>query len=158
MLGVVRRYVPNRMEAEDLLQDGFVTIFTHIGDFRNEGSFEGWCRRIFVNAAIARVRRSGRLFDDSFDEGYMLPVDPHAFDSLSTADIMSAIGKLPAGYRTVLNLYAIDGYSHEEVAERLGISSATSRTQLLRARARLSEILSKDYDYIHNRNRDDNNG
>lgn len=148
MFGVVRRYVSDRAAAEDVLHDGFVTIFTKVGDWRGEGSFDGWCRRIFVNTALNFLRKKGNLGADE-DIGDLPPgkiggVEPQALERLSAQELKAAIDSLPEGYKTVLNLYAVEGYSHAEIAEMLGISEPTSRSQYLRAKARLAKIIAKE--------------
>ncbi len=143
MFGVCYRYAGNRETARDLLHDGFVTLYTKIGDFRGDGSFEGWVRRIFVTTALGYLRKNGSVWDERpADEMYGLQGDePSALERLSAEDLLRVIGRLPAGYRTVLNLYAVEGYSHREIAEMLHISENTSRSQYSRARSQLCRLL-----------------
>lgn len=135
MLGVCMRYTNNRAEAEDILQTGFVRVFTRMSSYRSEGSFEGWIRRIMVNTAIESFRRNKRMLhaEDIQELG-----EEHApaaeIDELAYEDLINIIQQLPAGYKIVFNMYAIEGYSHKEIAEELGISESTSKSQLLRAR------------------------
>lgn len=145
MFGVVRRYVNDRAAAEDLLHDGFVTLYTKIGDWRGEGSFDAWCRRIFVNVALSFLRKRSNLGAEE-DIGDLPPgriegVPPKALEELSAGELKAAIDSLPDGYRTVLNLYAVEGYSHAEIGEMLGIGESTSRSQYIRAKARLADKL-----------------
>ncbi len=145
MFGVVRRYVSERATAEDILHDGFVVLYTKIGEWRGEGPFDAWCRRIFVNAALSFLRRKSNLGAD-VDIGDLPPnriegVQPQALERLSTEELKRAIDELPDGYRMVLNLYAVEGYSHAEIGQMLGISEVTSRSQYIRAKARLAERL-----------------
>ena len=145
MFGVVRRYVSERAAAEDILHDGFVVLYTKIGEWRGEGPFQAWCRRILVNAALSFLRRKSNLGAD-VDIGDLPPnriegVQPQALERLSTEERKRANDELPDGYRTVLNLYAVEGYTHAEIGQMLGISEVTSRSQYIRAKARLAERL-----------------
>ncbi len=143
MMGICYRYVTDRDVARDLLHDGFITVFTKINDFRNEGSFEGWMRRVFVNTALGYIRKNhGKFQDEPVEEMYALNnADASVIDELAAENILNAIARLPAGYRTVLNMYAVEGYSHKEIAETLGISENTSRTQYMRAKQHLVKLL-----------------
>ncbi|MDR0954426.1 MAG: sigma-70 family RNA polymerase sigma factor [Rikenellaceae bacterium] len=146
MLGVCYRYVNNRETARDLLHDGFITVFTKIGDFRGEGSFEGWLRRIFVTTSLGYLRKNANFQEDArpVDEMYDLRHDgASALEAMSAQELVETIGQMPDGYRTVLNLYAVEGYSHKEIAELLHISEATSRSQYSRARTFLQKNLKK---------------
>lgn len=143
MYAICCRYIKDRAMAEDLLHDGFITLYTKIGDFRGEGSFEGWCKRIFVNTALGYLRKNNPLThtDDITEMGWIGASDATAIENLSTEDIHKLIEQLPEGYRVTLNLYAVEGYSHKEIAEIMGVSENTSRSQYSRARAKLIEIL-----------------
>lgn len=143
MLGVCYRYVKELQTAEDLLHDGFITIYTKINDFRGEGSFEGWCRRIFVNTALGYLRKKNPLDESApIDDMYWLKSDNvSAIEQMSTKELLELVNQLSDGYRTVLNMYAIEGYSHKEIGEELGISENTSRSQYFRARGRLMEMI-----------------
>lgn len=145
MYGICRRYVSERTEAEDVLHDGFVTLFTKIGEYRGEGSFEGWCRRIFVTSALSYLRRNKKMRQAEEIDQVVRFTDREAsaVERMSAEELLSSIAELPDGYRTILNLYAIEGYSHQEVAGMMNISEATSRSQYSRARVRLLEILKK---------------
>lgn len=135
MYGVCLRYARNPSDAADILQEGFMKVFTKLGQFQFQGSFEGWIRRIMVNTAL-RAYQKQRFEQESF--GYETlpesPVAPDAIASLSEAELLELIRKLPDGYRSVFNLVAIEGYSHAEAAEMLGIQESTSRSQLTKAR------------------------
>ncbi|UYZ64675.1 RNA polymerase sigma factor [Hymenobacter weizhouensis] len=143
LMGVCLRYCPSRAEAEDALQLTFVKIFTRLDQFRNEGPFEAWARRIAVTTSLHlwhQHQRRGLHFDTQEAEELHHP-DGTPLDQLSADDILRLLNTLPPGYRTVLNLYAIEGYSHAEIGELLGISEGTSKSQLSRARRLLEERL-----------------
>ncbi len=135
MFAVCMRYARDRQAAEDILQDGFIKIFRNLSKFRQEGSFEGWMRRIFVNTSIEHYRRKVNLYSivDSEDKVIDI-VDESTFDHLQLQDLMDMVQSLSPGYRTVFNLYAIEGYNHREIAELLGVTEGTSKSQLARAR------------------------
>ncbi|MDR0713743.1 MAG: RNA polymerase sigma factor [Bacteroidales bacterium] len=145
MFAVCMRYCRNRPEAEDLLQDGFVTIFTKIEQFQYNGSFEGWARKIFVNHALERYRTESRMamIDNLESVEYQLTEEENTEEwvayQLSEADLLKLINDLPQQYRMVFNLYVLDGLSHKEISEKLGISEGTSRSNLLRARGILKK-------------------
>lgn len=146
MLSVCRRYVDDLQTAEDLLHDGFITIFEKIGEFRGDGVFEGWMRRIFVNVALGHLRKRDTLGDaDGIDDHFSIASpDPSPVQRIEAEELMTCIAKLPVGYRTVLNLYAVEGFSHKEIAEQLHISEETSRSQFFRAKAQLQKIISEN--------------
>lgn len=144
MWAVCRRYISDRMEAEEVFLTGFTKVFDRIGQFRNEGSFEGWIRKIMVNESLGYLRKRRSLFlfselDESIEEMTVIAVD----SSLMAEELLNMVSSLPDGYRTVFNLYAIEGYSHQEIADLLGISEATSKSQLSRARNLLRQRLNK---------------
>lgn len=136
MYPVCIRYVGDRETAEDVLQDGFVTLFTHLNDYKGDGSFEGWARKIFVNTALMSLRKKDALkMSDDLDAARGLKAETVSqMQNLGYKELMSLITELPPGFITVFNLYAIEGFSHKEIGEMLGISESTSRTQLSRAR------------------------
>lgn len=142
MLAVCVRYLPNRMEAEDVMIEGFMKIYQKIGQFKNEGNFEGWMRRLITNEALMQLRTKRHIeIDLDTPEAQKLPNYDQASQNLETEDLLHLIAQLPTGYRTVFNLYAIDGYSHAEIANQLAISENTSKSQLHRARAMLQQML-----------------
>jgi len=143
MMGVCMRYAASRTDAEDILQMGFVKMFQKITYFKNEGSFEGWVRRIMVNTAIELYRKNVRLLHTVELEGVVEVDDANALSQLAVKDLMQLVQNLPDGYRMVFNLYAIEGYSHKEIAEQLGISEGGSKSQLSRARNYLQEKIRK---------------
>ena len=137
------RYVGDREQAEDVLQDGFVTLFTHLDSYKGDGSFEGWARKIFVTTALMELRRKDALKmseDLEMVRGMKTEVTTQ-LQSIGYKDLMRVITQLPPGFRTVFNMYTIEGYSHKEIGEILGISETTSRTQLSRARTWLQNKL-----------------
>lgn len=154
MLGVCRRYSRSEAEAEDAMINGFVRVFERIGDYRGEGSFEGWMKRIMVHVAVDIFRQEQRYSGHvSLDNPDMKSIVSNPFEQrLEVADLMALVESLPEGQRVVFNLYAIEGYSHKEVGEMLGISENTSKTQLLKARTTLrkrlngSVVLKKNHD------------
>ena len=143
MFGVCLRYADNHDDAKDILQDGFVKVFKHIGTFQGKGSFEGWVRRIMVHTSIEHYRRNSRYFMVDIEEAGDMEFDADVLSVLSKNEILKLISELPAGYRTVFNLYVVEGYSHQEIADILGISEGTSKSQLSRAKKILQEKLRK---------------
>ncbi len=138
MFAVCKRYMKDQMDAEDVLMEGFVKVFLAIQDFKEEGSLEGWIRRIMVNECLMSLRK--RRIEYGMAEEAVLVAEPATIlEQLSSKEIQEHILRLPDGFRTVFNLYAIEGYSHAEIAERLGISEGTSKSQLSRARAYLQQ-------------------
>lgn len=150
MYAVCLRYAGKSDEAEDILQEGFIKIFKKLASFRGEGSFEGWIRRVFVNTAIEHFRRKNYLQpvtekEESTIEGKYLSV----LDNLAEKDIMNLIQELSPGYRTVFNMYVVEGYTHKEIGDMLGISEGTSKSQLSRAKVILQDMVRK---YIDQKN------
>jgi RNA polymerase sigma factor (sigma-70 family) len=145
MLGVCFRYATDRMEAEDMLQIGFVKVFEKIADYRGEGSFEGWIRRIMVHGSIEYYRKHHKMMQlvDLEEAGNETSVNPLATARLEAKDLLLLIQQLAPGYRIVFNLFAIEGYSHKEIAVLTGISEGASKSQLSRARAVLKEQIIK---------------
>jgi len=139
MYGVCLRYCDNEDDAMDVLQEGFITVFEKIGGFQHQGSLEGWIRKIMINQAIQLYRKRSRYFMVGLEKAQAVGVDENIFDHLSREEILNQIQTLPAGYRTVFNLYVVEGYNHEEIAQMLGISPGTSKSQLSRARKILKE-------------------
>ena len=137
MFAVCRRYVKDKEQAEDILQEGFVTLFVKISTFKGEGSFEGWARKIFVNTALIQFRRNDALkFSDSIEDSQAVQMMPsEALEQKGAEEITDLIRLMPDGFRTVFNLYVIEGYTHEEIAEMLSITEGGSRSQLSRAKA-----------------------
>lgn len=136
MFPICIRYAGDREVAQDILQDGFVTLFMKLDDFKGEGSFEGWARRIFVTTALMYLRKKDALkMSDELDTVRGMKAETVTqIQSLGYKELMELIMTLPPGFRTVFNMYAVEGYSHKEISDMLGISETTSRTQLSRAR------------------------
>lgn len=140
MFGVCLRYAADAHEAEDNLQDGFIKVFTNLKSFRDEGSFEGWIRRIMINVSLEKFRKQNKLFavdDVSIYDSINLSDDVIA--KISADDLMKLVQLLPPRYRLVFNLYVFEGLSHEEIAKEMSIAQGTSKSNLARAR----EILKK---------------
>jgi len=141
MYGICLRFAGNEMEADDILQEGFIKVLTKIKDFRNEGSFEGWIRRTIINTAINYYRKNLKYskFQDIDDCEINIATDESVFDKLSKEELVNLIHELPNGYRTVFNLNVIEGYTHKEIGQMLNISDNTSKSQLTRARSILQK-------------------
>ncbi len=147
MYGVSLRYAGNAEEAEDILQEGFIKVFNKVGSFRREGSFEGWIRRIFVNTAIEHYRKKIYLkpigdYEENTIEGKFVSV----LDNLAEKDIIQLVQQLSPGYRTVFNMYVVEGYTHKQIADELGISEGTSKSQLSRAKQILQDMVKQYID------------
>lgn len=144
MMTVCLRYARHRMEAEDLLQDSFIKVFDHIKSFEGKGSFEGWIRRIVVNTALKNVSRHSFQKESIGLEGIQeSSEDPSVFSHLSEMELLGLISSLPNGYRICFNLYVIEGFSHREIGEMLHIEESTSRSQLVKARNMLQNMVLK---------------
>jgi len=145
MLSVCYRYGHNREDAEDMLQEGFIKVFAQIHTFQNRGAFEGWVRRIIIHTCINNLKKNKR-FNESVDliHATSIQVKEESITSIIQAkQVIECIRLLPIGYRTVLNLYAIEGFAHREIGEMLDIEESTSRSQYTRAKAMLEDILIK---------------
>jgi len=144
---VCLRYAKNRMSAEDIMQEGFIRIYRYLGNYKGEGSFEGWLRRTMVNTAINYYKKNLKQSNErNIDFVYGLKNDDVDAVSKMTADeILAIIQNLPDGYRTIFNLFVVEGYPHKEIAKILEISENTSKSQLSRARVILQEKIRKIY-------------
>ncbi len=144
MMTVCLRYSRHRLEAEDILQDGFVKVFNNLEKFQFKGSFEGWIRRIMVNTALKNFRKSSVKKEligiEDYEHG---SEEPDVLPRLSAEVLLKLVSELPAGYKVVFNLYAIEGFSHREIAETLEIKESTSRSQLVKARKMLQNRIAK---------------
>lgn len=145
MLGVCMRYAKSTEQAEDVLQDGFIKVFSKLNDFKHDGSLEGWIRRIMVNTSLDQIRKENKLLGNiSLDNvDYKLQDNAFVLENLAAKDLMKMVQSMPVGYKVVFNMFAIEGYSHKEISEHLGISENTSKSQYSRARAYLRERLEK---------------
>jgi RNA polymerase sigma factor (sigma-70 family) len=146
MFAICLRYASDYHSAEDILQDAFIKVYKNMHKFRHEGSFEGWLRRIFVNTAIEHYRKSVTMYPilEVNNSSYDIMND-NTIDNLAAADLMKVVQSLSPGYRTVFNLYVIEGYSHKEIAKMLEVSEGTSKSQLARARYLLQKKVHKLY-------------
>ncbi len=146
MMALCYRYAQHRDEAEDMLQEGFIKIFQNIEKYNNQGSLEGWIRRIIVNTAIDIIRHNKALqlvspLNDNISEN---TVDDNIVDTLEVEYLLKIIQDLPDGYRIVFNMFAIEGYSHAEIADLLHVNESTSRSQFTRAKALLKKRIHED--------------
>ena len=142
MFAICLRYTKNQMDAEDTLQEGFVKLYNNLHRFRGEGSFDGWVRRIFVNTAIEHIRKKNlNITNGEGLENSIADKHKSALDNLYEKDIIKTSMKLSEGYRTVFNLYAVEGFSHKEIANHLGITESTSKSQFSRAKAILRNVI-----------------
>ena len=143
MMGVCLRYMKDHDEAQDVLQDGFIKVFNKLPDFVSKGSLEGWVRRIMVNTALDQYRKNLKFQKnveiDSVD--YKLEKSQFILETIHAEDLLKIIRTIPEGYRVVFNLFAIEGYSHKEIAERLGVTESTSKSQYSRAKKMLRKLL-----------------
>ena len=149
MFPVCLRYVGDRTLAEDILQDGFITLFTRLDSYKGDGSFEGWARRIFATSALMWLRKRDALkMSDELEAVKGMAADTTSqIQHIGYKELMNLVMSLPTGFRTVFNMYAIEGFSHKEISEILGISETTSRTQLSRARTWLQNKI-KEIDNV----------
>lgn len=143
MYSLCLRYTGNQEDANDFFQEGFFKLYKNLPSFRGDGSFEGWARRIFVSTCIDGIKKRNQLLP-VLPEGFDTPTDDlSGYDRLTNDDLIKAIQQLPVGYRTVVNLNMVEGYTHKEIGEMLHISEEGSRSQLFRARALLQKMLTK---------------
>lgn len=140
MLSVCLRYAKNKEQAEDVLQDSFIKIFSKLDLFKG-GSLEGWIRRIMVNTSLDQIRKDKKFKNDVAVDSveYKLEDNGYILESIHAADLLKLVQKMPVGYRTVFNLYAIEGYSHKEIAKELSVSESTSKSQYSRAKIYLQQ-------------------
>ncbi|MGN6248164.1 MAG: RNA polymerase sigma factor [Ginsengibacter sp.] len=142
MYGVCLRYAENVEDANDVMQEGFIKVYRSLPKFRAEGSFEGWIRRIFVNTSIEHYRKKTKKYNiTEVQENTIEDNELSALDSLATKDILNIINELSPGYKQVFNMHVVEGYSHKEIAEILGITEGTSKSQLARAKGVLKKII-----------------
>jgi RNA polymerase sigma-70 factor (ECF subfamily) len=153
MLGMCKRYVKGELEAEDVMIKGFMKVFSKIDLFEGKGSFEGWMKRIMINESLTFIRQNKAMYLETDIE--IAEREPD-YDKISTEleakDLLKMVSELPSGYRTIFNLYAIEGYSHKEIAELLGINENTSKSQLSRARMQLQKKILETEKVLENKN------
>ena len=139
MMGICMRYAGDHDEAQDILQDGFIKVFNKLGSYKGSGAFGGWIARTMVNTALDHIRRNkqNKQALDIEEAEYLVPIDGTTLSTLGTKELMRLIQALPTGYRTVFNMFAIEGYSHKEIADELHISENTSKSQFRKAKAYL---------------------
>jgi len=144
-MAVCLRYMGKREDAEDVLQEGFVTLFTKLDTYEGKGSFEGWARKIFVNTALMHLRRTDALglSEDITEARSLFSGEASAIEKMGYRDLMQMVASLPPDARTVFNMYVVEGYSHKEIAAELGCTEATSRSKLQRARLQLQEMIKR---------------
>lgn len=152
MLGVCMRYVKNEMDAEEVMITGLVKVFQKVGQFENNGSFEGWLRRVVVNEALMFLRKKEPLHLAIEKEHLHLAGSDDADMALNEAELLQMLHELPVGYRAVFNLYAIEGYSHKEIADMLNITEGTSKSQLSKARTLLQKWVTAQDNVTKERN------
>ncbi len=144
MFAVCKRYAGSREDAQDYLQEGFVKVFDKLNTFQFNGSLEGWIRRVVVHTCLNHLR-SRKLYLDVPENAPIADANaPDALNEMSEKELMNLINKMPAGYRTVFNMYAIDGFDHAEIAETLGVNEGTSRSQLAKGRNWLKKAIEKN--------------
>ena len=142
LFGLCCRYIKDRMEAEDVLVTGFTKILSKLDQYKGDGSFEGWMKRVIINEALSHLRRSRNMhLETDLEWAHAEPDYQRLHDVLEAEDLLQLVAELPHGYRMVFNLYAIEGYNHQEIGAMLGISENTSKSQLSRARAMLIKQL-----------------
>jgi len=147
MYGVCKRYVRRREDAEDILIEGLFKVFDNIEKFRGQGSFEGWIRRIVVNQSLMFLRKKHNFALTVEVSNIEVKTEISIEDELAAEDILNLLDKLPTGYRTVFNLYVVEGYKHREIAEIMGISINTSKSQLILAKKRLRQLIQTNDGY-----------
>ncbi len=144
MIAVCMRYSRNRADAQDIMQDAFVKVYVNLKSFKADGSFEGWIKRIMINTALKHYRKNLKFRNDSdIENAYDLSFDNQIVSRMSANEIMAKVQVMPDGYRTIFNLYAIEGFQHNEISQMLGISEGTSKSQLSRARNFLINMINK---------------
>jgi len=142
MLGVCRRYINDKLEAEGVMMSGFLKVFDKIDQFTDTGSFEAWIRKIMVNECLLYIRKNKNMYlEVDLENAVAEPNYELASTNLDTDELLLLIDKLPVGYKTVFNMFAIEGYSHKEISEMLDITESTSKSQLSRARKLLQKQL-----------------
>lgn len=143
---ICMRYLKNPADAEDAMVEGFYKIFSKINQYKGNGSFEGWMKKIIVNESLMKIRKKNNLsLHVEIEKAYTVKTDPKALSNLEYKELLELINELPNGYRTIFNLYVIEGYKHREIGELLGISINTSKSQLILAKKKLRELIKKKH-------------
>jgi RNA polymerase sigma factor (sigma-70 family) len=146
MMTLCKRYAKTEVEAQDILQDGFIRVFTYLNTFESSGSFDAWIRRVFVNTALKHLSKKQQYFEDISEESFSKAFDEaDAISKMSENEILMLLSELPDGYRTVFNMFVIEGYTHKEIGEFLNIEESTSRSQLVKARKMLQDKILELY-------------
>jgi RNA polymerase sigma factor (sigma-70 family) len=146
MMTLCKRYSRDDSEAQDMLQDGFIRVFTYLHTYENSGVFDAWIRKVFVNSALKHISKKQQYFEDIAEESFNKAFDDaDAISKMSESEILVLLSELPMGYRTVFNLFVIEGYNHKEIGEMLNIEESTSRSQLLKARKMLKDKIIELY-------------
>jgi RNA polymerase sigma factor (sigma-70 family) len=144
MLGVCRRYIHDPSDAEDVMVEGFFKVLTKIDMYNGDGSFEWWVRRIMINESLMHLRKANHFkYTEEINPNINLGEEPTVVEKMESEEILGLLDELPPGYRTVFNLYVVEGYKHREIAEELGISINTSKSQLILAKHRMEELVNK---------------
>jgi len=150
MLGVCRRYIERHEEAEDVMIEGFFKIFSQLNQYQGIGNFEGWMRKIMVNESLMHLRKDHALkYSNELTANYLHTENYDIIAEISSNEILSLLSKLSVGYRTVFNLYVVEGYKHHEIAEILGISENTSKTQLMMAKEKMKKLILEKQNYFN---------
>jgi len=150
MLGVCRRYIERHEEAEDVMIEGFFKIFSQLNQYQGIGNFEGWMRKIMVNESLMHLRKEHALkYSNELTANYLHTDNYDIIAEISSNEILSLLSKLSVGYRTVFNLYVVEGYKHHEIAEILGISENTSKTQLMMAKEKMKKLILEKQNYFN---------
>lgn len=146
MMTLCKRYAKTEVEAQDILQDGFIRVFTYLNTFESSGSFDAWIRRVFVNTALKQLSKKQQYFEDISEESFTKVFDEaDAISKMSENEILMLLSELPDGYRTVFNMFVIEGFTHKEIGELLNIEESTSRSQLVKARKMLQDKILELY-------------
>ena len=147
LFGITRRYIKSIEDAEDVFIEGLYKIYSKIDKYEGTGSFEGWMKRIVINESLMYIRKNKNFNLSVETDNIQIGVSPEIINSLQYNDVIKLLDQLPTGYRTIFNLYVIEGYKHREIAELLKISINTSKSQLILAKKRLREIYKKKINY-----------
>ena len=153
LLGLCFRYLQNRDEAEDVMQDAFVKIFSSLSGYKGQGSFEGWAKRIAANTALNALNKKNRMyFERNLQLVENIDFEEEEAEHISLQCILDCLKELPEGYRTIINMYLLDEFSHKEIAEKLNIAESSSRSQYARARQSLLKLLKSKHQITGLRN------